>query len=224
MRGFGEQSPTARSPSTLKLSPPWRPTRERPLLHPAPRPPRPPGPLTLPTPRPAPDYDDVSAESQQRRGRPCGGGGKKRGRPGAGRHTVFRFRHFRVRLPLGSGRALDALSALLLQLTVCTDCPFPVPSGKDMSVPGPTSPDGALAGPPHGLGPGEPTPGTCCGAGRGPSGWVSRAAPLRRAAGPRGSGPRAEVGSRAAPVPRGRSGKRSLDGERWAERSSCAWV
>eukprot|EP00071_Canis_lupus_P034958 XP_022268515.1 biogenesis of lysosome-related organelles complex 1 subunit 6 isoform X3 [Canis lupus familiaris] len=28
-----------------------------------------------------------------------------------------------------------------------------------MSVPGPTSPDGALAGPPHGLGPGEPTPG-----------------------------------------------------------------
>uniref|UniRef100_A0A8C0LD99 Biosis of lysosomal organelles complex 1 subunit 6 n=1 Tax=Canis lupus dingo TaxID=286419 RepID=A0A8C0LD99_CANLU len=159
VRGFGEQSPTARSPSTLKLSPPWRPTRERPLLHPAPRPPRPPGPLTLPTPRPAPDCDDVSAESQQRRGRPCGGGGKKRGRPGAGRHTVFRFRHFRVRLPLGSGRALDALSALLLQLTVCTDCPFPVPSGKDMSVPGPTSPDGALAGPPHGLGPGEPTPG-----------------------------------------------------------------
>uniref|UniRef100_A0A8I3Q5F6 Sulfide quinone oxidoreductase n=2 Tax=Canis lupus familiaris TaxID=9615 RepID=A0A8I3Q5F6_CANLF len=159
VRGFGEQGPTARSPSTLKLSPPWRPTRERPLLHPAPRPPRPLGPLTLPTPRPAPDYDDVSAESQQRRGRPCGGGGKKRGRPGAGRHTVFRFRHFRVRLPLGSGRALDALSALLLQLTVCTDCPFPVPSGKDMSVPGPTSPDGALAGPPHGLGPGEPTPG-----------------------------------------------------------------
>nr|XP_060474638.1 biogenesis of lysosome-related organelles complex 1 subunit 6 [Panthera onca] len=28
-----------------------------------------------------------------------------------------------------------------------------------MSVPGPTSPDGVLAGPPHGLGAGEPTPG-----------------------------------------------------------------
>lgn len=55
-------------------------------------------------------------------------------------------------------------------------CPIPVPSGRDMSVPGPPSLDGVLAGPPDGLEAGGPTPGTCCGAGRGgrdPSGWVS---------------------------------------------------
>ncbi|KAJ1079193.1 hypothetical protein K5549_018058, partial [Capra hircus] len=39
-------------------------------------------------------------------------------------------------------------------------CPFPVPSGRDMSVPGPPSPDGVLAGPPEVLEAGDLTPGT----------------------------------------------------------------
>ena len=57
-------------------------------------------------------------------------------------------------------------------------CPFPVPSGRDMSVPGPPSLDGVLAGPPDGLEAGGPTPGTCCGAGRAGPAWVGlRAAP-----------------------------------------------
>jgi len=41
------------------------------------------------------------------------------------------------------------------------NCPFPVPSGRDMSVPGPPSPDGVLAGPPEGLEAGDLTPGKC---------------------------------------------------------------
>ena len=104
--------------------------------------------------------------------------------------------------------------------------PFPVPSGKDMSVPGPTSPDGVLAGPPHGLGAGEPTPGTCYWAGRVAG---SPAAPRERAAWSRGSGPRAEVGNRAGPGAQLNEWETKFGGEavfgwRWMVRSFCDCV
>lgn len=85
---------------------------------------------TLLTPRPPPDYN-VSAEtpeSMANNGPESGGGGKKRGQIRG--HTVFRFRHFRVRPPLLSGWALDALGLLLRHLTVCTTAPSLFPAGR----------------------------------------------------------------------------------------------
>lgn len=135
MPGVGEQSLTAQSRLTLKLLPHSRSTKERALLRPLPAPTTgrkntTPIQRTLLTPRPPPDYN-VSAEtpeSASNNGPESGGGGKKRGQTRG--HTVFRFRHFRVRPLLLSGWALDALGPLLRHLTVCTTAPSLFPAGR----------------------------------------------------------------------------------------------
>lgn len=147
--------------------------------------------LPLLTPRHS-AFHDVGAESQER--------------GGVAVQTVEAGRRSR-RFPLPSFPGVTAASVRLgagrlgCPLTASDrlhNCPFPVPSGKDMSVPRPTSPDGVLAGPPQGLGAGEQTPGTCYGAGRAAG---TRAAPRDRAAWPRGCGPARKWGTAATPCP-----------------------
>ncbi|KAK2498559.1 hypothetical protein MC885_011423 [Smutsia gigantea] len=98
------------------------------------------------------------------RSRSCGSGmawWKQAGGAGAGRVRITCpepvFRHFRVQHPLLSGWACTCLVPPYYIFR--HNCLFPVPSRRDMSAPGPPSPDGVLAGPPDGMGDGEPTSG-----------------------------------------------------------------
>lgn len=83
-----------------------------------------------------------------------------------------------------------------------------------MSVPGPTSPDGVLAGPPHGLGAREPTPGTYNGAGRVAGSRVGGSPGLPGGLVSQALAPARKWGIASAPVPSCMSGKRSLEGKR----------
>lgn len=76
--------------------------------------------------------------------------------------AVFRFRHFRVRLLLVR-LSVGHFWSLFTASDCLHNCPFPVPSGKDMSVPEPLPPDGVLAAPADRLVAREPTPGMCYG-------------------------------------------------------------
>lgn len=105
-------------------------------------------------------------EQRQQGGGACGGAGPGRVRGGA--NPKSRASTLVAFLGVTSGcdrnfclAGLDVTGIFFQLLRDGLHCGiFPVPSGRDMSVPRPSPPDGVSAGPPESVGAGELTPGT----------------------------------------------------------------